>query len=79
MKGSFDKILGKRIVGVLCRESDGDPSRQVFLAFDDNTYFEIYAYGQMKGINGIFTGDMQHIRNVSASFGRKVIDVELGQ
>jgi len=77
MKGAFEKILGKRIVGVIGRENDGDPPRQIFLAFDDNTYFEIYAYGQMKGINGILTGDMQRIRDVSAHFGKTVIDMEM--
>ena len=71
MKGAFEKILGKRIVGVIGRENDGDPPRQIFLAFDDNTYFEIYASGYMRGINGILAGDMQRIRDASATLEKR--------
>jgi hypothetical protein len=35
-------LLGKRIVGVIRREGPREPRAQLFLMFDDGTYFELY-------------------------------------
>jgi len=41
----FTDVVGKRIVGVVLKESaDGRPPRsQVFFEFADGTYFELYS------------------------------------
>lgn len=45
MKHEADKILGKRIIGVVMKENTNalQPSSQVFLLFDDHTSYEFYS------------------------------------
>ena len=45
MKDLTRKLIGKTISGVVIKKHKGDrnsPSEQLFLLFDDDTYFEIY-------------------------------------
>ena len=41
MKDAIKGIVGKKIKGVVVKKSDGinDPKSQVFLLFDDDTYY----------------------------------------
>lgn len=42
MKGGLEYIVGRRIAGVVVANSPNFPRQQLFLAFDDGTYFEIW-------------------------------------
>ena len=61
MRGSFEKIIGKTITNVYCRDNKDDPEGQIFLIFDDNTYYEIYAYGSLKGASGLDKGYIKDV------------------
>ncbi len=70
MRGSFDKIIGKTISSVYCRDNDKDPEGQIFLLFDDDTYYEIYAHGSLKGAGGVDKGSIENILNSSLPPGK---------
>ncbi len=76
LKGDFEAMLGKRITGIQVREDADFHSTQIFLAFDDETYFEIYSDGRIKGVRHIYSGDMQTIRELSPGNSDIMIDVE---
>jgi hypothetical protein len=40
--GYLSQLLGKRIAGIVLKESEGTPRGQLFLIFDDGTHFEFY-------------------------------------
>jgi len=49
--------VGKTISGVLVKESDRLPRLQLFLIFEDDTYFEIYSQtGDMSGASRLSFG-----------------------
>ena len=76
MRGEFNKLLGKTIKGIQVREDATLLSSQLFLVFDDNTYFEIYSDGPINGIQRTYPGDMKTIRSLSPGNSSIVIDVE---
>jgi hypothetical protein len=39
----LSQLLGKRITGVVLKESEGTPRGQLFLIFDDEAHFEFYS------------------------------------
>ena len=53
MSDAFEKIFGKTIKGVCVRRNKGNPAGQVFLVFNDDTYYEFYSYEYIKGAGGI--------------------------
>ena len=65
--GAVRTIVGKTISGVIIKEcKKKDPRAQVFLLFDDDTYFEFYSGGDSPGIscaNGIDKGGVRKVRN----------------
>lgn len=61
MNEMIKKIVGKRIHGVVVKEGHG-PASQVFLVFDDDTHYELYAETEIHGIKGIDTGGMDTVR-----------------
>lgn len=71
MKGAFEKILGKRIRGVVVKEGSGSPPNQIFLLFSDNTYFEIYG-DIMSGTTGVDKGDLEEVRSYIRGPGREI-------
>ncbi len=73
MRGNFEKILGKTISDVYCRVNEGSPPYQIFLIFDDDTYFEIYAYGNLKGAGGIDIGGLDKVLSLNHLKGEGVI------
>ena len=42
LKDGLPQVLGKRICGAVVKEGDRLPRMQVFLIFDDDTYYEVY-------------------------------------
>lgn len=73
MKSYIEQIVGKTILGVVVRESETEPNRQVFLVFTDETHFELYgrffAFGKH-----VHPGGMEHIIK-SAELGAKEVFV----
>jgi len=62
MSGQFNKIIGKTITGVYCRENEITPKGQVFITFDDGTYFEMYTMSdEIKGTKGLNTGVLDDV------------------
>ncbi|HEY9785227.1 MAG TPA: hypothetical protein V6D17_07485 [Candidatus Obscuribacterales bacterium] len=52
----LDKIVGKRISRVIVAEGAAAPKYQLFLLFDDNTYFEMYADSELKFSGSTYEG-----------------------
>ena len=71
MKSYIEQIVGKTIAGVVVRESETEPNRQVFLVFTDETHFELYgryfAFGKH-----LHPGGMEQIIR-SAKLGAKEV------
>ena len=62
MRGKFEDIIGKTITDVYCQENSTSPRGQIFLLFDNETSFEIYADGSLKSASGLDKGDLNHIK-----------------
>lgn len=62
LKDSLPQLLGKRICGAVIKEGDCMPRMQVFLVFDDDTYYEIYADSMIYGAGGIDNGGIENVR-----------------
>jgi hypothetical protein len=66
MTSYVKEIIGKTITGVITKEKrDGGsyPKSQVFLIFDDNTYYEFYCcQTEILGIKGLRQGTAEDVR-----------------
>ena len=62
LKDALPQLLGKRICGAVVKEGDRMPRMQVFLIFDDDTYYEFYTDSMIYGTGGIDDGDIDHVR-----------------
>ncbi len=71
MKSYIEQIVGKTIAGVVVREADSDPKRQVFLVFTDDTHFELYgpyfAFGKR-----LHPGGIDHVAKYAATGAKEV-------
>ncbi|MGE0594655.1 MAG: hypothetical protein AB7G23_08975 [Vicinamibacterales bacterium] len=75
MKDAIRDIVGKSIAGVVVKESDRPPRRQVFLVFSDGTYYELYSgSGDIKGAGGIDTGGLEAVRNYMSATHKIVLE-----
>ena len=75
MKGAYEQILGKTIQSVICRENDSRPHKQIFLFFDDKTYFEIYVsdmYCPLAATQGVDPGEIEDFLQHGSSEGQSV-------
>jgi len=73
MSGHFHKIIGKTISGVYCRENEITPKGQVFITFDDGTYFEMYTMsGEIKGTKGLNNGDLDQVVGLNHPDGKEI-------
>jgi len=52
------------ISAVYCREKNTSPKAQIFLLFDDDTYFEIYSSDHLSATNGVDKGDLKEVINL---------------
>ncbi len=55
IKDGVEQIIGMRIAGLVikqAKESGGSPTNQLFLLFDDGSYYEFYTYGCSIGTTG---------------------------
>ena len=68
MKRELAEIVGKRIAGVVVKESSHlSPPRQVFLIFDDGTNFEFYGNSEVTWTSGVRPGGIEWVREYCAS------------
>ena len=54
MKDGIGQIVGRRISGVLVKDSQKEPRQQIFLLFEDGTLYELY--GHIHGTGGVIQG-----------------------
>jgi hypothetical protein len=57
---AFEGILGKRISGLVVAKCDDSPQNQVFLIFDDGTYYELYG-ADVQGCKHIKPGGLHEV------------------
>ena len=71
MKEGIYEILGKRISGIIVKKAEeSQPRSQLFLLFDDNTYYEMYSYSEIIGTSGLASGDRKNVLNYFQSSDR---------
>lgn len=61
----MEKIIGKTISGVIVKENNygGSPRAQLFLMFDDDTYYEFYVSGdKLNSTSDIDMGSRADVR-----------------
>lgn len=68
MKGAFHQLSGKTIKSVIVSENKFPPRSQVFLIFDDNTYYEIYG-DIISGAGRVDTGGEQTVTGYAKKCG----------
>ena len=66
MSDAFEKIFGKTIKGVCVRRNKGNPAGQVFLVFNDDTYYEFYSYEYIKGAGGVDKDDLDEVTRITS-------------
>ena len=71
---ALKKIVGKRISGLVVARGPSAPRQQVFLVFDDGTYYELYG-PEFRGCKDVDRGKMPQIREYLR--GRRDIQVLL--
>ncbi len=61
MKSGLSEIIGKTITDVIVARNDrGDPANQVFLVFDDGSYFEFWG-AQFNCNSGVDRGGVAEV------------------
>jgi hypothetical protein len=80
IRGATRDIVGKRIVAVVATEGRS-PNTQVFLIFDDATYFEFYSVGGwLRTGNSVYDGDADTVRGYcEPEFHKIVLDAFLAE
>ncbi len=68
MRSHIAKIIGKRIRSIVLVENDRDPREQVFLIFDDGTYFELFGERFSCGTH-FHDGDVDYVVRLLERYG----------
>lgn len=64
MRGSPEAIISKTISGVIIKKSDElTPPAQLFLIFDDNTYYWVGEDCDLHAASGLNRGGAEEVRN----------------
>ncbi len=74
MKDGIQNIIGKTIKSVIVTRNDRPPGNQVFLIFDDDTYFEFYGES-FTGAGGIDQGSVDEVSRYIEKSGAEITDV----
>lgn len=64
MNSAIMQIVGRRVAGVVVKEGL-HPRSQVFLVFDNDTYYELYAEAEIEGIKSLGAGGFDKVRTCS--------------
>lgn len=64
MQPYLEEMLGKTIQAVIVKECEsGSPANQVFLAFEDGTFFELYSMsGEIMAAKGVKRMSLEEVR-----------------
>ena len=62
LRDALPQLLGKRICGAVVKQGGRSPRMQVFLVFDDDTWYEFYSDEAIHGIGGLNRGNIEHVR-----------------
>ncbi len=74
-KDTFNEIIGKTIRSIVFRSTrDVNPSDQLFLVFDDDTYFELYGQ-EIYFVRSLSIGDVTKAADYARKFGLEVLVV----
>lgn len=74
MKSGLREIVGKTISDVIvARNERGDPANQVFLVFDDGSFFEVWG-AQFNCNGGVWPGGVAEPEHYVGRCGAKVVD-----
>ena len=71
MKDGIRETLGKRIVGVVSASNRREPKNQLFLLFDDGTFFEIWGES-FSGSGGVAPGGLPEIFQMLEMSGARI-------
>jgi hypothetical protein len=75
MKDGINEIIGKKIRGVVVsRNERREPENQVFIVFDDGTYFEFYG-SRFTCNGGVDRGDAEVAINYARHFGAEITQI----
>jgi hypothetical protein len=78
MNNAIKLIVGKTIKGVIVKERcSGSPRSQVLIVFSDDTHYELYSDATIQGIGGIDRGGMDHVRSISGSLTKIILEYEM--
>ena len=61
VKDALRLIIGKRISAVIAKEGKA-PAWQLYLVFDDDTYYEVYGSGDLQSAGGVDPGGLNAAR-----------------
>jgi hypothetical protein len=62
-------LIGKRIADVVWRKNGThSPRHQLFLVFEDDTHYEIYAPERLKPAGGVDSGGLEHVLEYAHKF-----------
>ena len=62
MKEGAKEIPGKTIRGVVITTGPDEPASQLFLVFEDGTYYEFYSATDIRPTGGVDPGDLDRAR-----------------
>jgi hypothetical protein len=71
MADEFQGLVGKTIAGVVMGVGHESPRKQIFLVFDDDTYYELYG-DTLKGAGGLDKGGLAKAVKDAGWPGRRV-------
>lgn len=80
MKSGIEDIVGKHISGIMVksRPVGQTPRMQVFLLFDDESYYELYSHDcEIQGISGVRRGDIETVRSLMGDTAEIVLEKSL--
>lgn len=63
-ENAISKLVGKTIIGVIKKENirGTTPASQIFLLFNDNTYYEFYSFSNIMSTSDIDEGGIDQVR-----------------
>ena len=77
IKDDVRYIIGKTIKAVLVADNTRQPMRQVFLVFNDNTYYEFFSPdGQLGFTGGPYPGGVADAERYAGGFGGVITKFE---
>ena len=62
LKDALPELLGKRICGAVVKQGGRSPRMQLFLVFDDDTWYELYSDEVIHGTGGLNQGNIENVR-----------------